>query len=525
MTFSDRLEAFEKRITELEAENKRLHDTVAYLTKQLFGKRSEKTSSLSEGQVSLFDELPPVFNEAETLADSQVAEPDLQQEAAKFAQKRYKGQRKDQVNHLEHVKKVYHLTNAERSCKTCDTELAVVGEEFVRSELEFVPAQVRVIDYYRETLECRTCRKDDKPYMKKAELPDPVILHSLASPSTLAWIMHQKFVNAIPLYRQEAEWQSLGVSLSRATMSNWLMVAARDWLLPVTERLRQELLKERYLHVDETPIQVLQEEGRKNTTESYMWVYSTGQYGEHPIRLFEYQPGRGGKYPQKFLKGFQGFLHTDAYAGYDKVENIIRCYCWAHVRRRFVDALPKDVQSTEATIAAQGIQCCNQLFEMEKNLRDLPADKRHNERLTKQMPMVEAFWSWAKSSSQRIMPKCKTSEALLYALKYKEGLMNYLQDGNCSISNNLAENSIRPFTIGRKNWLFSGSPKGAAASAAIYSLVETAKVNGLSPHHYLAHILGDLPGLPFRQYPEILDNYLPWHSEVQKTCASSKTGK
>ncbi len=270
MTFSDRMEAFEKRITELEAENKRLHETVAYLTKQLFGKHSEKTSSLSQGQVSLFDELPPVFNEAETEADLKAVEPDLKLEADKFAKKRYKGQRKDQIKHLERVKKVYRLIDEECSCETCATELVAVGEEFVRSELEFIPAQVRVIDYYRETLECRTCRKNDRPYMEKAEVPDPVILHSLASPSTLAWIMHQKFVNTLPLYRQEAEWHMLGVTLSRATMSNWLMVAARDWLLPVVQRLQQELLKERYLHVDETPIQVLQEEGRKNTTESYM---------------------------------------------------------------------------------------------------------------------------------------------------------------------------------------------------------------------------------------------------------------
>jgi len=525
MMFSDRLEAFEKRITELEAENKRLHDTVAYLTKQLFGKRSEKTSSLSQGLVSLFDELAPVFNEAETEADPKVAEPDLKQEADKFAKKRYPGQRKDQVKHLEHVKKIYRLIDEERSCESCGTELVAVGEEFVRSELEFIPAQVRVIDYYRETLECRACRKNDKPYMEKAEVPAPVILHSLASPSTLAWIMHQKFVNALPLYRQEAEWQMLGVTLSRATMSNWLMVATRDWLLPVVNRLHQELLKENYLHVDETPIQVLQEEGRKNTTESYMWVYSTGQYGNHPIRLFEYQPGRGGSYPKKFLRGFHGYLHTDAYAGYDKVEKIIRCYCWAHVRRKFVDALPKDEKSPEATLAAQGIHYCNQLFEMEKVLQGLSADERFEERLTKQKPRLGAFWAWAESSKNAVLPKGKTSEALLYALKYKEGLMNYLKDANCSISNNLAENSIRPFTIGRKNWLFSGSPKGATASAAIYSLVETAKANGLTPHRYLEYILGDLPGAPFRQYPEILDDYLPWHPDIQKKCSSNKTGK
>jgi len=525
MPFSDQMKTFEKRITELEQENKRLHDTVAYLTKQLFGKRSEKTSSLSKDQVSLFDELPPVFDEAETQANAKVPEPDLQEEAAKFAKKRYQGQRKDQISHLEHVKKIYHRTDSDRSCDTCGTELVAVGEEFVRSELEFIPAQVRIIDYYRETLECRNCRKNDRPYMEKAELPDPVILHSLASPSTLAWIMHQKFVNAIPLYRQEAEWQMLGVSLSRATMSNWLMVAARDWLLPIVERLHRELVKETYLHVDETPLQVLQEEGRKNTTDSYMWVYSTGQHGIHPIRLFEYQPGRGGSYPKKFLKGFQGYLHTDAYRGYDKVEKIIRCYCWAHVRRKFVDVLPKDVKSPEATVAAQGIQFCNELFAMEKALASSSAKERYQERLTKQLPALEAFWSWADSALNTLPPKSKTSEAIQYAVNHKAGLMNYLKDGNCSISNNLAENSIRPFTIGRKNWLFSGSPRGATASAAIYSLIETAKANGLNPHRYLEYILGDLPGVPFRQYPDSLDDYLPWNPDIQKKCFLNKTGK
>ncbi|MCC5468762.1 IS66 family transposase, partial [Pelosinus baikalensis] len=170
----------------------------------------------------------------------------------------------------------------------------------------------------------------------KSPIPDPVILHSMASPSTIAWVMHQKFVNAIPLYRQEKEWQMLGVSLSRATMSNWILAAARDWLIPLVDLLHQQILQENYLHVDETTVSVMQEEGRKNTTDSYMWVYSTGQYAKHSIRIFEYQPGRGGSYPKRFLKGFEGYLHTDAYAGYNRVPKITRCLCWAHVRRKFV---------------------------------------------------------------------------------------------------------------------------------------------------------------------------------------------
>ena len=531
MISSERFAALEKRITELEQENNRivvleqenkcLQDTVAYLTRKLFGKSSEKTSALSVGQVSLFDE--SLFNEVEVQADSKAAEPDLIKEADNYKKKRYKGQRKDFVKDLPHIKKVYRLALEERSCKTCGTELLSVGEEFVRSELEFIPAQVRVIDYYRETFECRICRKNDKPYMEKSPLPDPVLLHSLASPSTIAWVIHQKFVNAIPLYRQEKEWQMLGVTLSRATMANWLMISARDWLMPVVQLLHQKMLEENYLHADETPVQVLQEEGRKNTTDSYMWVYSTGQYANHPIRIFEYQPGRSGSYPKKFLKGFEGYLHTDAYSGYNKVEKITRCFCWTHLRRNFVDALPKDTKDPEAEVAAQGIAFCNKLFEIEQSLTKLSGEKRKEQRLKQEPPVLDAFWSWVNSCQQKTLPKSAIGKALIYAQNQKEGLMNYLKDGNCSISNNLAENSIRPFTIGRKNWLFSGSPKGAAASAAIYSLIETAKANGLNPYRYLTLILEDLPGFPFLQHPEILEMYLPWNPQIQDQCSSGKT--
>ncbi len=312
MTISEQIATFEKRITELEQENKRLHDTVANLTRKLFGKSSEKTATLSLGQVSLFDEV-------ESQADPKLEEPDLKKEADNYRKKRFKGQRKENLKDLEHIKRVYRLAKDDRLCETCGDELVPVGEEFVRSELEFIPAQVRVIDYYRETLECRTCRKNDKPYMEKSTVPDPVILHSMASASTIAWVMHQKFVNAIPLHRQEKEWQMLGAHISRATMANWILVAARDWLTPLVELLHKKMLQEYNLHVGETTVLVMREEGRKNTTDSYMWVYSTGQYAKQPIRIFEYQPGRGGGYPKRFLKGFEGYLHTDAYTGYNKV--------------------------------------------------------------------------------------------------------------------------------------------------------------------------------------------------------------
>lgn len=510
MSADEKVTTLENRISELEQENKRLHDTVDYLTRKLFGRSSEKTSSLDIGQMSLFDE-------AETAADPKALEPDLKQVEG-YRRKKFKGQRAELLKDIPHTKRLCTLVEEDRFCETCGTVLVPVGEEFIRTEIEFIPAKVRVIDYYRETFECRTCRKNGEPYIEKSPMPYPVIQHSMASPSTVAWVMHQKFVNALPLYRQEKEWESLGVSLSRATMANWIIASSRDWLTPIVDLMHKKILDEQHLHVDETTVQVMNEEGRRNTTDSYMWVYATGQHSKNPIRIFEYQPGRSGKYPQEFLKGFKGYLHTDAYSGYKRVPGITRCLCWTHLRRYFVDALPKDIKSSEATLPSQGIGFCNKLFEIEKTLEKLSREERKRERLIQEKSVLDAFWSWVNSTKAKVLPKSKISEALNYAQNQKEELMNYLKDGNCSISNNLAENSIRPFTIGRKNWLFSGSPKGATASATVYSIIESAKANGLNPYKYLYYIFSQLPGVQFGQHPEFLEDYLPWSPEIQENC-------
>jgi transposase len=441
MSAKDQMKTLENRISELEQENKRLHKTVDYLTRKLFGSSSEKTAALSLGQLSLFDE-------AEIEADPNAPEPDLKQVEG-YRRKKFKGQRAELLKDLPRIKRLCTLVEEDRFCEVCETALVSVGEEFIRTEIEFIPAEVRVIDYYRETFECRTCRKNGESYIEKSPMPYPVIQHSMASPSTVAWVMHQKFVNALPLYRQEKEWKTLGVKLSRATMANWVMTASRDWLTPIVDLMHQKLLKEKHLHVDETTVQVMNEEGRKNTTSSYMWVYSTGQHSETPIRIFEYQPGRSGNYPQEFLKGFEGYLHTDAFSGYKKVPEVTRCLCWSHLRRYFVDALPKDIKSPEATLPSQGIAFCNKLFEIKKTLEDLSSEKRKAERLKQEKPVLDAFWAWVESTKTSILPKSKLSEAMNYSINQKIELMNYLKDGNCSISNNLAENSIRPFTIGR----------------------------------------------------------------------------
>lgn len=394
-----------------------------------------------------------------------------------------------------------------------------MGEELIRTEVQFIPAQVKVIDLYRETFECRECRKEQHFSIEKPEMPNLVLAHSMASASSVAHVMMQKYSYALPLYRQEKEWQDLGIKLSRATLANWVIIAARDWLLPILKRMHEELLKELYIHSDETPVQVLNEKGRKNSAKSYMWLYASGKYKpKHNIRIFEYQPGRSGSYAKEFLKGFKGYLHTDAYSGYEKVEEVKHCLCWSHARRYFVDALPSDLKDLAGTLGKEGIEKINQLFKIEKKLDAFSPEKRQKERLLQEKPLLQAFWSWIETNKGKVLPKSKLSQAMNYASANRKGLEAYLEDGRCNISNNLAENSIRPFIVGRKNWLFSGNPKGAEASAAVYSIIETCKANEIDANKYLIYLFEHLPNLPFLRQPELLDDYLPWSPEVPNNC-------
>ncbi len=291
---------------------------------------------------------------------------------------------------------------------------------------------------------------------------------------------------------------------------------------PLINLLHRKLIEEKYIHADETRIQVLNEKGWKNTSDSYMWIYGTYKDSKTSVRIFKYQPTRNGDHAKTFLEGFKGYLISDAYQGYEKVNNITRCYCWSHLRRYFVDALPPDVNKPEATLPSQAIEYCGKLFKIEDEIENLPAEKKKMLRHERSKPVLDAFWSWIDVNKETCLPKSKLAKAFGYAINQKEGLMNFLKDGNIAISNNLAENSIRPFTVGRRNWLFSGSPEGAAVSAAVYSIVETAKTNGLNPYEYLRYILKFMPGLRYIEYPELLEELLPCSTDVQANCKAEK---
>ena len=463
-----------------------------------------------------------IFNEAETEADKTVAEPELVEIEKHY--RKSKRLTKDRLPENLPVETIeYKLSDEERICPTpdCGTLRHIMGEN-VRYELKIIPQQVIIVEHKEYVYACRPCEAKAEPVpIIKAKAPEPVIFKSFASPEAIAHIMCQKFVMGVPLYRQEQEFNRNGIMLSRQTMSNWLIRATEDWLEPIYDKLHKLLLARNVLHADESTLQVLRETGKAAKSKSFMWLYRTSGDTEHPIVLYEYQPGRHAKYPKEFLAGFEGYLHTDGYDGYHKLpENIAVVGCWAHARRYFDEALK--VLPPEAKVGSKeliGKQYCNELFALEKEFAELSAEERFKERQERSKPILDAFFAWAESVQN--LPQSLFGKAIGYALSQRKYLERYLLDGRLEISNNRAERSIKPFVIGRKNWLFNNTPKGAKASAIMYSIIETAKENGLNPFDYLVHIFKTAPNLTAEQLVSA-ESLLPWSSEIPSTVRVQK---
>ena len=328
--------------------------------------------------------------------------------------------------------------------------------------------------------------------------------------------MNQKFVNAMPLYRQEQEFKRMDVLLSRQTLSNWMINGAKI-LKPITDRLHELLVSKDILHADETTLKVLCEPNRPAQSNSYMWLYKTSRY-DNPIIIYDYQEGRSGDFPKKFLNGFKGYLHVDGYAGYHKLEPDVKLSaCWAHARRKFDEALTVLPKKNPESAAAIGLQYCNKLFEIERDIKDYSLEKKKIVRQEQSKPITEAFFAWAEAESYKVLPKSAIGMAISYALKLRKHLLTFLEDERLEISNNSAERSIKPFVIGRKNWLFCNTPGGAKSSAIIYSIIETAKENKLKPYEYLKFIFDKLQVIDTKNILEI-DEILPWSDEIPVSC-------
>ncbi len=501
------LEALKQCYLELEQKLHWYEEQFRLSKHRLFGASSEHTSA----EQAMF-----IFNEAEALAVPTAPEPTV--ETILVHRRKAKGHREAQLAGLPTETVVHELSDEERMCEHCGNQRhEIPGMEEIRREIKVIPAKVVVEIHVRKTYGCRTCEEQAAaPPIVTAPMPTPAFPGSLASPSAVAFIMNQKFVEGLPLYRQEQSLARLGINLSRQTMANWMLKGA-DWLLPLYDLMHEELLRRDILHADETTMQVIQEPGRAAQTKSYLWLYRSGRDGP-TIVLYDYQQTRAREHPLEFLRGFTGYLHVDGYQAYEKLTGITLVGCWAHARRGFTDALialPASARNASTPVAAQiGLDFCNRLFTIERELHDATTTERFIGRLRQSRPLLNAFHAWLTNQAATALPKSSFGKAVNYCLNQWEKLNVFLWDGRLELDNNRSERSIKPFAIGRKNWLFSYTPNGATASAIIMSFTETAKENGLVPAAYLTYLFEELPDCSTTD----LDRLLPWSPSLPDAC-------
>lgn len=481
-----------------------LREQIRLLLAKRYGPSSEKAN---EDQLGLFNE-----PEQEVLEATPVDEPEIEVPA----HVRKKPGRKPLPASLPRIRIEHDLADADKHCP-CGCHLTRIGEE-TSEQLDIIPAKVRVLQHVRFKYACRACEET----ILTAPMPPQPIPKSMASPGLLAHVAVAKYADALPLYRQERILQRIGVDIPRATLANW-MIRLGDIFRPLIECLESDLIASPYIHCDETVVQVLNEPNRRAESQSYMWVRVNGG-SNHPIVLFDYDPSRAGAVASRLLKGFKGYLQTDGYGGYaaiGQLPGISHVGCMAHARRKFDEALKAQGAAVTRRVgkADMGMAFMRKLYRIETEIRGKPPDQRYRIRQEKSLPVIREMRTWLDRSLRGVPPKTLLGKALRYLDNQWPKLIRYCDDGILEIDNNLAENAIRPFVVGRKNWLFSDSQAGAHASAAIYSIIETAKANGLEPYPYLRHLLEQLPGAKDADEVRAL---LPYHIHKNDLTAIAK---
>ena len=478
------IEPYESRIEYLE-------ERIRVLEKVIFSPKSEKRrSDEGEGGPQLH-----LFNEAEVLYEEKTEENPL----TIPEHPRQRPKRKPLPADLPRIEVVEDIDESEKVC-ACGAELSKIGED-ICEKLDIVPAKIQVIRIIRPKYACKNCEgvESDGPTVKIAPPPAQIIPKGIATPGLLAHVAVSKYADALPLYRQETIFKRYGIELSRSTMAGW-MVQVAESLKPVMDLLYKELRTGPLINVDETPVQVLKEPGRANTTKSYMWVFRGGA-PDMPAVIYRYSPTRSGEIPREILQGYRGYCQTDAFAGYDGLEQSMHGIelvgCFAHARRNFIkviDARGKQARGKTGS-AEVALGYIAQLYRIEKAARSagLSPSEVQQFRIDRAGPVLEEFKGWLDKRKDQTPPQGLLGKAIRYILSRWSKLVRYLENGHITPDNNAAENAIRPFVLGRKNWLFAGSPSGASAAATIYSLIETAKACGREPYKYLRCLFEKIP--------------------------------
>lgn len=519
----------------IQEQNEKLSVSIQQLTEMLrvasqtrFGRRTEQLDEIA-GQLSL-------FNEAEGYSEDVGEEPGEEEVIVKTVRrKKKKGQREEDVKDLPHEEHPHLLTDEqldEYFGKGCWRRMA--QEKYIRVRCQ--PAVYTVENHVVDVAVGTDGDRQDE--FLRGDRPKDLLRNSVATPSLAAAIINAKFVNAIPFYRLENEFLCNGLFLSRQTMANWVVLIAQKYLAPLVARLVQEQMGEPVLQCDETPVQVIHDndpddkndQKRPAGHKNYMWVHRSGEFNrEKPTIIFEYLRGRNHKGPLEYYRNFHGILETDGLQQYHMLEGMIEGFrsanCWAHARRDFADAIKAigkgNGEAIKKSIAYQALLRIQTIYKIEGTLSDLTPEERLKERQKSIKPLVDEYFAWVKNQMAEILPKGKTALGLQYSINQEKYLRVFLTDGNVPIDNSASERAIRPFCVGKKNWLFINSKKGAEASAKAYTICETAKANGLNAYRYLEYILAELPKLADKKGnidPAKLDYLLPWSDKLPAQC-------
>ena len=474
-----------------------------------FGQSSEKRAYLlCDGQTSMFDQAGDGITEKtpeETAADEK------QPVQVTAHTRKAKRTLEEFAANLE--EKVETIDLPEEEKVTADGRpLKYVGVDLVRSELIREPSRAYIRKIFIKTYADPKAEEETGcADLRRPHVPAPLLPHSYASATVVTDIIVKKFADALPLYRQEQMWKRLGVDLKRNTMARWVVLTAGTYLKPFSDAFLRELLRQAVIHADETTLQVNKEPGRAATAESRIWAYASSKRAERQIRYFRYEESRKGACAEKVLGGYTGVVISDGYSGYNILSKATRAGCWAHARRKWVEAMP-DGATKENALAAKGLEYCSRLFEVEQKLESLPDTDRRKQRELLSKPIVDEYYAWLETIFR---PAGKLKKAITYSLNQREYLCAFLDHGEIEISNNQVENAIRPIVVGRKNWLFCDTQAGANASATIFTLLETAKANRLNPESYLNHLLDVLPQRFTDEPQAMLDDLMPWSEKSQ----------
>ena len=477
----------------MEKENKYLQEKIDSLIRQQFGSKSEK---LNHNQPTLFDD-----------TDTKIEV--IEDEGIEVTFKRKKGGRRKPAKDLPRVRVEHDIDEEEKICSCGDTMHRI--KEIISEQYDIVPAKFQIIENVRFVYGCRCGAKP-----KTTPVPPMIIPRSQVSASFLATIAVQKFEDALPLYRQAKIYKNrFGVPFTDATLSSW-MIKGAEVLNPVMKLLHSKLLENEYIQADETTLQVLNEKNRKATQKSYIWL-AVGM-DKYPLVMMKYANNRSATVPIEIFAGFKGYLQTDGYRGYSEIvrqENITQLACWAHARRKFVDIIKSGKSDEESkAYANEAIILIRKLYNIEKESKDEPPDIKLKIREDKSIPVLNTIREWLNTKFFKAQELGGAiAKAFVYLNNHFSKLNIYTTDGRLLIDNNKAENHVRPIAVGRKNWLFATSVKGAEAIATWYSIIETAKLNGLEPYFYLRYLLTQLP--IYQRDQKDIEELMPWRVDKE----------